>query len=70
MKHFKCYVGHKSASNQPKFTIKHYAGEVTYTVKNWLDKNKDLVPPNLIPMLKSSTNVLLRTIFRGRNSFY
>lgn len=50
---------------KPSFTINHYAGEVTYDVKNWLEKNRDTIPPTLMSILKLSSNDLLRMIFKG-----
>ncbi|XP_067931829.1 unconventional myosin-Ia-like isoform X2 [Watersipora subatra] len=64
LKGYSCYKSHKSVG-MPCFTIKHYAGEVTYNVTSWLEKNRDTVPPTLISILKHSSNSLLRTIFQG-----
>ncbi|KAF6019198.1 hypothetical protein EB796_022501 [Bugula neritina] len=59
-----CYKKQRAART-PRFAIQHYAGHVTYDVKNWLEKNRDTIPPSLMSMLKQSSNLLLRTIFKG-----
>ena len=32
---------------QDQFTIKHYAGDVTYTAHHWLERNTDALPEDL-----------------------
>ena len=44
----------KPARSQDAFTIKHYAGDVSYVVTNFLDKNKDLVWKDLLLVGESS----------------
>ncbi|KAI5151115.1 myosin heavy chain 9/10/11/14, partial [Enteropsectra breve] len=44
------------------FRIKHYAGEVEYSVDNWLMKNRDVESLNLIEHISSSTT-------KSNNSF-
>ena len=41
------------------FTIVHYAGPVTYNVAGWLDKTKDMLHPDIVDMVKSSTDGLI-----------
>lgn len=42
----------------PEFIIKHYAGEVIYEVRNFLDKNRDLLRTDVIDMLMNSRNIV------------
>ena len=45
------------------FSIKHYAGEVTYEAEGFCDKNKDTLFNDLIEMLQCSTNKFLVSLF-------
>lgn len=47
------------------FSINHYAGKVTYTAENFLEKNRDSLPLRVIELLRSSTNELINEIFDG-----
>lgn len=38
-------------TSAPEFTIKHYAGDVTYTSFQFLVKNRDQLPPAVIKVL-------------------
>ena len=40
----------------PEFSIKHYAGEVIYDVKSFLDKNRDFLRNDVIEMFINSQN--------------
>lgn len=50
-------------SQEPHFTVAHYAGKVNYQLQGMVEKNKDPVPPELINMLQKSNNGLLLQIF-------
>lgn len=50
-------------SQEPHFTVAHYAGKVNYQIQGMVEKNKDPVPPELINMLQKSNNSLLHQIF-------
>ena len=52
------------------FSIRHYAGPVTYTVTNFMDSNKDAVPNNLETMLATSTNPLVKRLFSTDIPFF
>jgi myosin heavy subunit len=46
----------KPRMSTPEFIIKHYAGEVIYEVRNFLDKNRDLLRTDVIDMFINSRN--------------
>jgi myosin XV len=65
----KCHMCHstnllynKPRMSTPEFSIKHYAGEVIYQVKHFLDKNRDLLRPDVVEMFINSRNHV-RTIY-------
>ncbi|XP_069020490.1 unconventional myosin-VIIa-like [Embiotoca jacksoni] len=58
----KNYVPSKSEHNTD-FGIRHFAGTVHYDSNGFLEKNKDAVSGDLIKMIDTSTNKLLRRIF-------
>ncbi|GAA5861407.1 hypothetical protein JCM8547_006120 [Rhodosporidiobolus lusitaniae] len=49
-----------------KFLIKHYAGDVMYTVAGMTDKNKDVLLKDLLDLVASSSNQFLQTLFPDR----
>lgn len=44
--------------------MKHYAGDVEYTVESWLSKNKDPLNDNLLSLLSSSQNDIISKLFQ------
>jgi len=50
-------------NRQGQFIIKHYAGDVTYTVEGMTDKNKDQLLKDLLNLIESSSNSFLHTLF-------
>ncbi|XP_072050806.1 LOW QUALITY PROTEIN: myosin-IIIb-like [Amphiura filiformis] len=52
-------------STSNNFSIDHYAGRVSYSADNFLEKNRDNLPNGVMQMLTASTNDLLGQIFRG-----
>ncbi|XP_048734629.2 myosin-IIIb-like isoform X2 [Ostrea edulis] len=60
------YYGKSPHGKSSKFTISHYAGKVTYDANRWLEKNRDTLPPGVTEMLQSSSNDLVKLIFRGQ----
>ncbi|KAJ2830335.1 class II myosin [Coemansia erecta] len=54
-KHFALYDGN--------FTVKHYAGDVTYMISGMTDKNKDQLLRDHLELCKSSTNSFLQVLF-------
>ncbi|BGP30876.1 class II myosin [Rhodotorula toruloides] len=49
-----------------KFLVKHYAGDVMYTVAGMTDKNKDVLSKDLLDLVASSGNQFLQTLFPDR----
>ncbi|RKP06216.1 P-loop containing nucleoside triphosphate hydrolase protein, partial [Thamnocephalis sphaerospora] len=48
------------------FVVKHYAGDVTYGIKNMTDKNKDQLVRDLLDLADSSQNSYLAQLFPER----
>eukprot|EP00322_Chrysochromulina_rotalis_P026702 CAMPEP_0115887378 /NCGR_PEP_ID=MMETSP0287-20121206/31730_1 /TAXON_ID=412157 /ORGANISM="Chrysochromulina rotalis, Strain UIO044" /LENGTH=1428 /DNA_ID=CAMNT_0003343967 /DNA_START=24 /DNA_END=4312 /DNA_ORIENTATION=+ len=46
-----------------RFSIMHYAGKVTYTAENWIDKNRGFLQPELAFLLSTSSSSLLSSLF-------
>ena len=45
------------------FLLQHYAGQVEYDTKDWLDKNKDPINDNIARALARSSNALVANLF-------
>ncbi|EFA77144.1 myosin IE [Heterostelium album PN500] len=62
--HFQSYQSTKDRSiGENCFRLKHYAGDVTYDVSGFLDKNKDTLFVDLINSMQLSADPLIRSIF-------
>ncbi|XP_008290678.1 unconventional myosin-XV [Stegastes partitus] len=48
---------------QPEFTLKHYAGKVTYQVHKFLDKNFDMVRQDVLELFIQSKNRMVSSLF-------
>ncbi|XP_030642796.1 unconventional myosin-XVI [Chanos chanos] len=48
----------------PSFTVTHYASKVTYDLTGSLERNRDALPQNILFVMKSSENVLIRQVFQ------
>lgn len=46
------------------FIVKHYAGDVEYSVDEWLDKNKDPLSSNMVELLSNSSNDTIQDFFK------
>jgi myosin-1 len=45
------------------FTIQHYAGHVTYEVDGFCERNRDAISPDLLKLVKTSTDPFLAALF-------
>jgi myosin-1 len=50
-------------SRGSKFLIKHYAGDVLYTVAGMTDKNKDALGKDILDLVEKSKDKFLHTLF-------
>ncbi|XP_078385251.1 unconventional myosin-XVB [Cetorhinus maximus] len=48
----------------PVFTIRHYAGAVTYQVHKFLDKNRDQLRPEVLELFIHSRNKMIADLFK------
>eukprot|EP00043_Microstomoeca_roanoka_P016108 m.163473 g.163473 ORF g.163473 m.163473 type:complete len:1510 (+) comp16391_c3_seq1:229-4758(+) len=55
-----------SLTNRPLFDIRHYAGDVTYSAKGFLVKNKDRLAADVITALQSSSLPVVCDLFFAR----
>lgn len=56
------YIAPKS-SHEHRFGVRHFAGDVIYEVKGFLDKNRDLLTTDVKEMIMDSSNAYLKTLF-------
>eukprot|EP01097_Dermamoeba_algensis_P001703 TRINITY_DN1640_c0_g3_i4.p1 TRINITY_DN1640_c0_g3~~TRINITY_DN1640_c0_g3_i4.p1 ORF type:complete len:2134 (-),score=641.62 TRINITY_DN1640_c0_g3_i4:179-6580(-) len=54
----------KSKRSQTTFIVRHYAGEVSYEIANFLDKNRDTLQIDLLNALLTSTSDLIQTLYK------
>lgn len=59
---FLTIIGKKSISNFFKIQIRHFAGQVWYQVDGFLDKNRDILRPEVVELLASSKEELVSAI--------
>ncbi|XP_073941448.1 myosin-VIIa-like [Choristoneura fumiferana] len=57
-----CYITPKS-THEHSFGVKHFAGDVTYLVKGFLDKNRDMMTADVKEMILDSSNTFLKNLF-------
>ncbi|CAB46766.1 myosin type I [Schizosaccharomyces pombe] len=48
---------------QNQFIVKHYAGDVTYSITGMTDKNKDQLATDILNLIHSSNNEFMKSIF-------
>ena len=46
-----------------KFTLRHYAGDVEYTIDKWIDKNKDPLSDSIVEMMSSSKDKFVSQLY-------
>lgn len=70
LSHHKHYISHKKAGgdsqksmSREEFCLKHYAGDVTYNVDGFLDKNNDLLFRDLREVMSETTNSITKEVF-------
>jgi len=51
------------AQREVQFAIKHYAGSVLYTASGWLERNKDTISEDVVTLMQSSENPLVKDLF-------
>ncbi|ULU12341.1 hypothetical protein L3Y34_015571 [Caenorhabditis briggsae] len=60
----KSFAGHPHfGPGSDSFLIKHYAGDVTYNVDGFCDRNRDVLYPDLILLMQKSSNAFIRSLF-------
>ncbi|KAL0848961.1 hypothetical protein ABMA28_013349 [Loxostege sticticalis] len=57
-----CYITPKS-THEHRFGVKHFAGDVFYEVKGFLDKNRDMLTTDIKEMMMDSSNTFLKNLF-------
>uniref|UniRef100_A0A4W4EIN7 Uncharacterized protein n=1 Tax=Electrophorus electricus TaxID=8005 RepID=A0A4W4EIN7_ELEEL len=60
----KIYIPPKN-NHDTQFGIQHFAGSVFYDSKGFLEKNRDALSSDLIQLVETSTNKLLKLIFQS-----
>eukprot|EP00795_Rhopilema_esculentum_P013516 gene13516-4397_t len=55
----------KPKDSTSNFVINHYAGQVTYDAAGFLEKNRDTLSSDVMQLLRTSDDRLVRTIFQG-----
>ncbi|XP_062566221.1 myosin-IIIa-like [Saccostrea cucullata] len=59
-------VYQKSKSSDPIFTITHYAGQVTYHARGFIEKNRETLGVNFLSLMQNSHNWLINDLFIDR----
>jgi len=54
----------RAKRSQTTFIVRHYAGEVSYEIVNFLDKNRDTLQIDLLSCLLTSSSELIQTLFK------
>ncbi|CAK1603416.1 unnamed protein product [Parnassius mnemosyne] len=57
-----CYVTPKS-THEHRFGVRHFAGDVYYEVKGFLDKNRDMLTTDIKEMILDSSSQFLKDLF-------
>jgi len=46
-----------------KFSLKHYAGDVEYSIEGWIEKNRDPLNDNVVEILAASSNEFVSNLY-------
>jgi len=57
-------MSRKEKDSECKFVVNHFAGEVAYDIRGFLEKNRDAVPPSFIDIGASSTIPFIADLFQ------
>ncbi|XP_055862879.1 unconventional myosin-XIX-like isoform X2 [Biomphalaria glabrata] len=61
---------HGAGTFETKFIVRHYAGDVVYSVEKAVKKNKDNIPPELIALVATSEDSFLQDLFTNDEFSY
>ncbi|KAL6041784.1 Unconventional myosin-XIX [Balamuthia mandrillaris] len=50
--------------SETAFTIKHYAGSVTYDTSSFIEKNKDFIIPEQVAIMEASASAFVKDLFK------
>ncbi|CAM9020097.1 unnamed protein product [Wickerhamomyces anomalus] len=53
----------KASKFSNKFSLKHYAGDVEYSIDGWIEKNRDPLNDNVIEILAGSSNQFIANLY-------
>lgn len=53
----------KASKFSSKFSLKHYAGDVEYSIDGWIEKNRDPLNDNVIEILAGSSNQFIANLY-------
>ena len=51
-------------SDASVFSIRHYAGKVTYDASLFLEKNRNFLPPEVVELFRLSNNTVVQFLFQ------
>lgn len=57
-------MSRKETNAQSKFVLNHFAGEVAYDIRGFLEKNRDAVPPSFLDIGASSSIPFIADLFK------
>ena len=68
--HFEASASSNVGKNKGRgfFVVKHFAGDVTYAIDGFLEKNKDTLFSDLIDLMGSSKNSFIANLFPHQTS--
>ena len=66
--HFVAKMGTGGRGKSGSFVVKHFAGDVTYSVNGFLDKNKDTLYGDLINLMAGSNDTFIAELFPDQST--